>query len=51
MQYEHADASRRGQVWRRAWVRIAGSLAFWRVIGSFAVERSLDNAHEWAAAV
>jgi lipopolysaccharide export LptBFGC system permease protein LptF len=50
MQYEYAAASRRGQVWRRAWVRIAGALAFWRVIGSFAVERSLDHAHEWAAA-
>jgi hypothetical protein len=50
MQCEHADASSRGSRWRCAWVRIAGSLAFWRAIGAFAIERAVDRTHEWAAA-
>jgi preprotein translocase subunit Sec61beta len=50
MQHEHADASRRGHVWRRAWVLVAGWLAFWRVIGALAIERSINGAYEWAAA-
>jgi hypothetical protein len=49
MQHEHADASSH-QVWRRAWVRIAGSLAFWRVIGALAIQQPIDRAHQWAAA-
>jgi hypothetical protein len=50
MQCEHADAFSRGRVWRCTWVRIAGSLAFWRVMGALVIERSLDGAYEWAAA-
>jgi lipopolysaccharide export system permease LptF/LptG-like protein len=43
MQCEHADASSRRLVWRCAWVRMAGSLAFWRVIGALAIERSMNG--------
>jgi hypothetical protein len=50
LQCEHAEVSSRRQVWRRIWVRIAGSLAFWRVIGALAIEWPIDRAHQWAAA-
>jgi hypothetical protein len=51
MQCEHDDASSsRGSRSRCAWVRIAGSLAFWRVMGALAIERPFDRAHQWAAA-
>jgi uncharacterized membrane protein len=50
MQCEHTDASNRGSGWRRARVRIAGSLAFWLVIGALAIERLVDRAHHWLTA-
>ncbi len=30
-QHEYAEAIRRGDTWRRRWVRIAGCIAFWKV--------------------
>jgi len=50
LQREDADAARRGQVWHRRGIRIAGTLAFWKVIGLHAVTRAPALAREWAAA-
>jgi hypothetical protein len=50
LQREDADAARRGQVWRRRRLRIAGTLAFWQVIGLHTVTRAPMLAREWAAA-
>jgi len=50
LQREDADAARRGQAWRRRSVRIAGTLAFWKVIGLHAAARAPLLAREWAAA-
>jgi len=50
LQREDADAARRGQVWHRRGIRIAGTLAFWKVIGLHAVTRVPALAREWAAA-
>jgi hypothetical protein len=50
LQSEHADAMRRGQLWRSRWIRVGGSLAFWKVIGLYAIERAAPLAQEWAAA-
>jgi len=49
LQHEHEEASRSGPVWRCAWVRIAGALAFWRVMGAIALEQSV-GVGEWSAA-
>jgi len=46
----HAETLLRGQVWRSRWIRLAGSLAFWKVIGLYSVERTVPLAQEWAAA-
>ena len=50
LQREHADATRRGLVWRRRGIRIAGTLAFWKVIGLHAATRAPSLAPERAAA-
>jgi hypothetical protein len=50
LQREDADAARRGQVWRRRRLRIAGTLAFWKVIGLHTATRAPLLAREWAAA-
>jgi hypothetical protein len=50
LQREDADAARRGQVWHRRGIRIAGTLAFWKVIGLHAATRAPVLAREWAAA-
>jgi hypothetical protein len=33
LQCEHADAMRRGHIWRARWIRVAGCIAFWKVAG------------------
>jgi hypothetical protein len=33
LQCEHADAMRRGHMWRARWIRVAGCIAFWKVVG------------------
>jgi lipopolysaccharide export LptBFGC system permease protein LptF len=33
LQCEHADAVRRGQMWRAAWIRVGGCAAFWKTVG------------------
>jgi len=50
LQSEYADAVRRGQSGRRRFVRVAGTLAFWKVISVHAAARAVPNAREWAAA-
>ncbi len=50
LESEHAETLRRGQVWRSRWIRLAGSFAFWKVIGLYSIERTLPLAQEWAAA-
>ena len=42
LQREDADAAGRGQVWHRRGLRIAGTLAFWKVIGLHAATRAPD---------
>jgi len=39
-QHEYADAIRRGDAWRRRWVRITGCIAFWKV-ATMALGRAL----------
>jgi lipopolysaccharide export LptBFGC system permease protein LptF len=50
LQSEHAQAPRAGWGWRRRWIRVAGTLAFWKVIGLHAAARAVPIAREWAAA-
>ena len=50
LQSEHAQAVRAGRVWRGRWIRVAGTLAFWKVIGFHAATRAVPIAREWAAA-
>jgi hypothetical protein len=50
LESEHAETLRRGQVCRSRWIRLAGSLAFWKVIGLYSIERTLPLTQEWAAA-
>jgi hypothetical protein len=50
LESEHAEMLRRGHVWRSRWVRLAGSFAFWKVIGLYSIERTMPLAQEWAAA-
>jgi hypothetical protein len=50
LQREDAAAAGRDQVWRRRGIRIAGTLAFWKVIGLHAAARAPVLAREWAAA-
>ena len=46
LQCEHADAMRRGQLWRAVWIRFAGVWAFCRVMTAVV----LSAPHAWAAA-
>jgi lipopolysaccharide export LptBFGC system permease protein LptF len=50
LQHEHDDAIRRGLVWRRRWVRIAGYLAVWKVIAASTASDSARAIPEWARA-
>jgi hypothetical protein len=50
LQSEHIDAIRRGQTWRSRWVRLAGYVVFWKVIGLHATARAVPALREWAAA-
>jgi Lipopolysaccharide export system permease LptF/LptG len=50
LQAEYADALRRGQRWRRRWIRLAGYVAFWKVFGLHATIRAVPVVREWAAA-
>ena len=50
LQREDADAARRDKAWRRRAIRIAGTLAFWKVITVHAATRAPALARDWAAA-
>jgi lipopolysaccharide export LptBFGC system permease protein LptF len=50
LQSEYAAASRCGLAWRRRWIRIAGWISVWKVLGLHAASRSLPLAREWAVA-
>lgn len=47
MQYEHADAARRGALWRGFWIRLAGCSAFWKGAAMHAIERVKGGMQEW----
>jgi hypothetical protein len=44
LQCEHADAMRRGHMWRARWIRVAGCIAFWKVAGLAAVAENKHGA-------
>lgn len=50
LQSEYAGTIRRGQIWRSRWIRCAGYVAFWKVIGLHATARAVPALREWAAA-
>jgi hypothetical protein len=49
LQSEYAETLQRGHVWRSRWVRVVGSIAFWKVIGVHAIDRAVPVAREVAA--
>jgi hypothetical protein len=50
LQCEHAEAMQHGRRWRSLWVRVAGWSAFWRVMATVAISRSIEAPREWIAA-
>jgi lipopolysaccharide export LptBFGC system permease protein LptF len=50
LQREHADAIAQGEAWRARRIRVAGTIAVWKVFGVHAVWRAIPVAREWAAA-
>jgi lipopolysaccharide export LptBFGC system permease protein LptF len=48
LQSEHAQAARAGRTWRGRWIRVAGTLAFWKVMGLHAAARVGPITREWA---
>jgi hypothetical protein len=50
LQCEDAAAQTRGQVWRGRWIRLAGYVAFWKVLGMHTAVCTVPAAREWLAA-
>ncbi len=50
LQCECAAAQARRQVWRGRWIRVAGYVAFWKVLGIHTAARAVPAVREWLVA-